>query len=482
MCKGFKRKKSRSFIVTALLFIFVFTMTGCSDKSSETTNSKVKNNNNRKSVSTKVEDGKVYASLKEAFEYVGGECKIEGKSATATKDKDTIKVVSDSKEAELNSTKITMTDEVKNINNDLYVSMSFLKEVMDARVSFDEENKVLNINTEMPLSYTKGFSVTYLKGGLKKVVDGDKRTLILVPQGKIVPEEYKNEIVVNMPIKDVMLGSTTQACLLRPIKELETVKAVTTEKKNWTIPEIINGLESGATTFVGTGKAPDYEKISTLKPSIAFVYSGPSGQKEMMDKFNELKISYAVDNDYLEEDPFGRMEWLKFVAAFYDKEEEAEKYFNEAVSKVQDIAKKVSSGKKPKVAWGMISKGEVYVPKSDSYAAKMIELGGGDYIFKSEGVGNAKISIEEFYAKAKEADVFVYASTTNYAPTLKGVLEQAPILENLNSVQNKNVWCFHADYYQSLDKTDELILDLVGIFQPEVNSGYDIKHYVKYKE
>jgi len=82
-------------------------------------------------------------------------------------------------------------------------------------------------------------------------------------------------------------------------------------------------IESGKITFVGKGSAPDYEKISSLKPEIVFVYSGPAGQQAMMEKLDELKISYAVDNEYLEENPFGRVEWMKFLAAFYDKEEEA---------------------------------------------------------------------------------------------------------------------------------------------------------------
>lgn len=479
--KNFKRKDFRKFGIMALLFMFIISMTACSSGNNETSKEKTDDNKTR-IVSTKVEDGKVYVSLKEAFEFIGGKCTVDGKNANATKDKDTVKISAGSKEAELNSKKITLTDEAKSINNDIYVPVKFLNEVMDARVSYDSEKKVLNIKTEMPLTYTKGFSVTYLKGGVKKVVDGDKRTLILVPKGKEVPEEFKSNMVVNTPITDVLAASTTQPCLMRPINELGSVKAVTTDKKNWTIPEIIKGLESGKITFVGDGKTPDYEKISSLKPSLAFVYSGPSGQKEMMQKFDELKINYAVDNDYLEENPFGRMEWIKFVSAFYDKDEEAEQYFNDSVEKVEDIAKKVKNDKKPKVAWGVISKGEVYVPKADSYAAKMIEMAGGDYIFKSSGVGSGKISLEEFYAKAKEADVFIYASTTNYAPTLKGVIDKAPMLEKLNSVQNKNVWCFHADYYQSLDKTDEIILDLVSVFQPDVNKGHEIKHYVKYAE
>ncbi len=67
-----------------------------------------------------------------------------------------------------------------------------MNEVLDARITFDEKEKIVNIKEEMPLEYTESFNIKYLKGGLKKVEDGDGRVLILVPEGKEVPEKYKS--------------------------------------------------------------------------------------------------------------------------------------------------------------------------------------------------------------------------------------------------------------------------------------------------
>ena len=200
-----------------------------------------------------------------------------------------------------------------------------------------------------------------------------------------------------------------------------------------------------------------------------------------MEKLDELKINYVVDNEYLEESPYGRMEWSKLMSAFYDKEEEAEKQFDKAIKNVEAASKKIEGKEKPKVVWATISKGKVYVPKSDSYVAKMIEMAGGEYILKDDGVGSGTISIEELYAKANEADIFVYSSSTNYSPTLKSVVEKAPILEKLQLVKDKKVWCFAPDYFQSIDKSDELIIDLMEMFHPG-STGNEIKHYVNYKE
>lgn len=477
-----KKKISCALLTVILVTTIAFPMTGCS-QTTKTSQSQVVINNEdtSKTVKTQVEDDTVYVSFKEACEYIGGKCEVNGKEAIATVGEDTIKVNGDSKDAEFNSKKIEMTKEAKIIKDGIYVPISFLNEVFNARVTFDKENKVLNIRTEMPLKYAKNFSVKYLRNGIKKVTDAEKRVLILVPEGKEVPEEFKNEIVINTPIKDVLLGSTTEACLLRPINELGSIKAVTTKEENWQIPEVKQGLKDGKITYVGSSKNPDYEKIASIKPQMAFVYTGPSGEQSMIEKFKELNINYAVNNEYLEENPFGRMEWMKFMAAFYNKEEEAEKYFNESVKKVEEASEKLPKDNKPTVAWGLISKGQVFAPKADSYVAKMIELAGGDYVFKEPGTGNAKIGLEDFYAQAKDASLFMYASSTTYAPTLKSVLEKGPALENLKAVKDKNTWCFAPDYYQSIDKTDDLIIQLMEIIHPKDGETEKITHYVKYE-
>ncbi|MGG7162455.1 ABC transporter substrate-binding protein [Clostridium ihumii] len=477
------KRISKLVISAALCTAISMSLIGCSIGEGKSTESSVVVDNEKTEnvVKTKIDEEKVFVSLKDTCNYFKGEFKLNDKDAVVKINNDEIVVNKDSETAKVNSKEIKLEQKTKADKEDIYVPIEFLSDAIDARFNYDKEEKVLNIRTEMPLKYTKAFSVKYLKGGIKKVVDGDKRTLIIVPEGKEVPEEFKNEIVIKTPAKNVLLGSTTQACLLRAIGELDSVKAVTTEAKNWSIDEIKTGLENGNIEFVGKGDSPDFEKISVLKPDLAVVYSGPAGQQKLMEKLDELKINYVVDNEYLEENPYGRMEWSKLMSAFYDKEEEAEKQFDKAIKNVEAASKKIEGKEKPKVVWATISKGKVYVPKSDSYVAKMIEMAGGEYTLKDDGVGSGTISIEELYAKANEADIFVYSSSTNYSPTLKSVVEKAPILEKLQLVKDKKVWCFAPDYFQSIDKSDELIIDLMEMFHPG-STGNEIKHYVNYKE
>lgn len=336
-------------------------------------------------------------------------------------------------------------------------------------------------NEKLELKYAKGFSIEYLEDGIKKIVDGENRTLILVPEGKTVPEKYKNEIVINTPIKSVYIASTTQACSLRAINELDSIKAVDTKEDNWEIQEVKQGIKNGKITFLGDGKAPDYEKLATLKPDLTIVYTGPSGQQDLIAKLEELKLNYVVDNEYMEDNPYGRMEWAKLVAAFYNKEKEAGTHLDAAVKKVEEVSKKMGTEKKPKIVWAMVSKGTVYVPKKNSYAAKMIEMAGAENVFDSMDVGDGKISLEQLYEKAKDADIFMYSSTRNYSPDLKSILDQAPLLKDIDCVKKGNLWVFHEDYWQSVDKTDEVIIDLMEVLHPG-KTGEKVRHFVNYKE
>lgn len=333
---------------------------------------------------------------------------------------------------------------------------------------------------KVELKYAKGFSIEYLEDGIKKVIDGENRTLILVPEGKTVPDKYKNEIVINTPIKSVFIASTNQACSLRIINELDSITAVNTKEEDWQIPEVKEGIKSGKITFLGDGKIPDYEKLAAVKPDLTIVYTGQSGQQELIAKLQELKLNYVVDNSYLEENPYGRMEWAKLIATFYNKEKEVESHLDKVVKNVEQTGKKLDMSKKPKIVWASVFGGQVYVPKEDSYAAKMIEMAGGENVLKGMDVGDGTISLEQLYDKAKDADIFMYSSTSNYSPNLKSILDQAPLLKDLNCIKKGNLWVLNEDYYQSVDKMDEVIIDLMEVFHSG-KTGEKVRHFVNYK-
>ncbi|MCC0685701.1 ABC transporter substrate-binding protein [Clostridioides sp. ZZV14-6345] len=344
----------------------------------------------------------------------------------------------------------------------------------------DKDNAQVSSGKKLELKYASGFSVEDLEDGIKKVTDGDNRELILIPKKIKIPAKYKNSNIVRTPVDNVLIASTTQACSLRTIDELDSIKAVTTEEQYWTIKEIKDLMKNGKIHYVGSNLAPDYEKIVDLNPDLTIVSSGLSeADTKFIDKLKELGLNYVVDNEYKEQNPFGRMEWTSLIAAFYDKEDIATSELDKTVQRIEEVSNKIKNKTKPKVVWASVYEGNAYIAPKDSYVDNMIKMAGGINACASIDSNEGRVSIEQLHEVAKDADIFVYSSSSDYAPNLDSIKSSAPMLADLDVVKNGNLWVFAPDYYQSVDKTDELIVDLVEMFHPGT-TGEKIKHYINY--
>lgn len=77
----------------------------------------------------------------------------------------------------------------------------------------------------------------------------------------------------------------------------------------------------------------------------------------------------------------------------------------------------------------------------------MISLAGGNYVPEDTGVNDNALStmnmqMEEFYAKAKDADYIIYNSTIDgELKTIDELLSKSKLLADFKAVKNGNVWC-----------------------------------------
>ena len=101
--------------------------------------------------------------------------------------------------------------------------------------------------------------------------------------------------------------------------------------------------------------------------------------------------------------------------------------------------------------------------------AQLIELAGGAYVFDdlpgSSGSATVTLEMEEFYARAKDADVIVYNGTIDGGVTsLAQLVEKNPLLAQFKAVQNGAVWCCDQNMYQQMIATGAIISDLHAAF------------------
>lgn len=328
----------------------------------------------------------------------------------------------------------------------------------------------------MELTYAEEFAADYYESGhvLLSISDGSR--YLIVPEGTEVPGELDEDVVVlRQPLENMYLVASAAMDMFVALDSLDSLRFSGTKSDGWYIDEARQAMETGAILYAGKYSAPDYEQILSEHCSLAIentmIYHTPE-VKEQLEKFG---IPVMVDYSSYESNPLGRTEWIKLYGLLTGKEEEAEQVFNcqaeafEAVSQAEKTDKTV-------VFFYITTNGEVNVRKSSDYLPKMIELAGGKYIFQNLGdessaSSTVSMQMEEFYAKAKDADYMIYNSTIDgELSSADDLLGKSSLLENMKAVQEGNVFCTSKNLYQSSMELGTIISDIHRILNGDTDS------------
>lgn len=184
---------------------------------------------------------------------------------------------------------------------------------------------------------------------------------------------------LEIPLKSIVSLSGTHIGMMHKIKVVDLIKGVSNRKYIYN-KTVLAGIEAG--------KVMEFEDFGLLNPesvlktnSKVIVYSGFEGKAPANeDKLSKLGIWCMPNYDWRENHPLGKAEWVKLFGVLFDKEKEANAYFDEVVKEynaIKEIAQKLSN--KPTVFSGMMYGDSWYMPAGDSYGAKLLRDAGGDY-------------------------------------------------------------------------------------------------------
>ena len=314
----------------------------------------------------------------------------------------------------------------------------------------------------MELKYAKCFSVDYYKGGYKIAKTADGTTLLIVPEGMSVPKEAPAEaIVLQQPINKLLISSTPVTSLINAVGALDAISLTTYDTTSWYIDDVKNALTSGKLVYIGDYKSPDYEKITAAGTTFAIFSTMLTD--DVAAQLKQLKVDVMLDQSVGEDHPLARVEWAKLYGAMFNKEEQAEEVFNKQDAFIENI-NKLSKLDKTVAIFYITSKGVLYARNADDYMTKMVSLAGGKYALADYGVGKtgtAKMEMEAFYDKAKDADYIIYIWSLGGKPeTLADLLGRADILKEMKAVKNGNVWCTTPDFFQISNTIGGMINDV----------------------
>lgn len=347
----------------------------------------------------------------------------------------------------------------------------------------DEMEAELIYKSSMELQYARNFAVDYYEGGyvmLTTKMDG--RKLLVVPEGKSIPQALdENIVVLRQPVENLYLVASAAMDMFRELDAMDRIRFSGQKADGWYIEEARAAMEKGSMLYAGKYSMPDYELIVSEGCTLAIENTMISHSPEVIEKLNEFKIPVMIDYSSYETHPLGRVEWIKVYGALLGKETQAD----EAFAKQVDILDRVSKEERTEktVAFFYItSNGTVNVRKTSDYIPQMINLAGGNYIFQDLGSeedhrSSVNMTMEEFYATAKDADYLIYNSTIDgEIQTMEELLGKSEMLRDFKAVREGNVWCTTNDLYQHSMSIGRFIEDLYEMLSGEPDSEEHMKY------
>ncbi|MCM1039845.1 MAG: ABC transporter substrate-binding protein [Ruminococcus sp.] len=351
-----------------------------------------------------------------------------------------------------------------------------------------ETGQTLVYKNSMELQYAENFTVDHYAGGytlLTTLMDGAR--FLIVPEDAQVPEEIDDEplrediIILQRPIEDIYLVASSAMDLFSKLDGLGTIAFSGQKEDGWYIEEAREAMQKGEILYAGKYSKPDYELIVSGGCKLAIENMMISHSPEVVEKLESFGIPVMIEYSSYESHPLGRVEWIKFYGALLGKEEEAEKIFAEQTAILEKVQADENTDKT--VAFFFVtSNGMIQVRQSNDYVAKMIELAGGNYVFKDLGDPDTKrstlnIQVEEFYAGAKDADFLIYNSSIDGGiVSVEELLDKCEPLADFKAVQEGNVWCTTNDMYQQSLSTGYLIEDIHTMLSGETEDMHYLFH------
>lgn len=271
--------------------------------------------------------------------------------------------------------------------------------------------------------------------------------------------------VLQAPLDNLYVAATSSMALFDAAGAIEQVKLTGTKADGWYIDAPKKALAEGSMTYAGKYSAPDYELLAASDCQLAVESMMILHTPEVKEKLEELGIPVFIDTSSNESHPMGRTEWVRLYGVLTGHETEAEAFFEKEKERFAEAETYTDTGLTA-AFFSISSSGNVIVRATDDYIPRMIELAGGKYIFKdllneSGNSASVRLSMEDFYNTARDADYLIYNATIeNPVKSIEELCGRSALLSDFKAVQEGHVWQVQRSLYQSPDIAARMITDL----------------------
>ena len=362
-------------------------------------------------------------------------------------------------------------------------------------ISCDSKQEKAFAKDQIALDYAQGFSLYRGEGFWEiEVSQGyagssdTYRYLVLDSGVQLNTNGY--DAVVQLPIDAVVLTSTTQvphldalgqSDLLIGFPQTDLISSTTARAR----------IAAGKVKELGAGTSANPELVLELQPDWIMI-STLGEDLRYLDIFKQAGIPALINGEYVEQNPLGRAEWIKFTGVLLGKYSEALAQFEQIKKdylEAEVLASSLPETDKPKVLSGVMYQDIWYAPGGESWAAQLLEKAGGSYVFGKEGAtGSLQLNYEVVLDQATSAPLWIGAA--DFA-SLEEMGKVEPRYQAFAAWKTGEVYTYTAkkgatgglEYFELGYLRPDLILkDLIKILHPELLPGYEPYFYQKLKK
>ncbi len=355
----------------------------------------------------------------------------------------------------------------------------------------ETQNNKNSIPYKNEIQYAKGLEIYKHQGfSILKITNpwpnsAASFTYILQEKNGIIPDSLKQFAVIPIPIKSIVVTSTTHI----PALELLGVENTLVGFPN--TDYISSGktrkrIDAGKVREVGVNESLNTEVLIDLHPDL-IVSFGINSSNPTLDNLQKSGLKVMLNGDWTEQSPLGKAEWIKFFGALYGLDSKANTIFSEIKNEYNAtlaLAKKAT--KKPSVLCGAIYQEQWYVPQGESWAALFLKDAQSDYLWaNTKGNGSLSVPFEVILEKAQNADFWIAPGDFS---SLKQMSDNNPHYNQFTSFKNKKVYSYAVNkgakggiiYFEwSPTRPDWVLKDLIKIFHPELLPNHKLFFFQK---
>lgn len=345
-----------------------------------------------------------------------------------------------------------------------------------------KDDKILTNHSKYSTSikYAKGFDIEYRDGykviTVKNIWPGSEKEFryALVKKGHPLEMPESFDEIITIPINEIVVTSTTHIPSLEML-EVDTTLVGFPSLDYISSQQTRMRINQGLIKELGKNEDLNTESLLDLNPDVIVGFAIDNHDKTLK-TIKKTGIPLVYNGDWTESSPLAKAEWIKFFAAFYDKDTLANRLFSNIENEYLNAKKIAFNAKsKPTVLSGAMYKDIWYLPQGKSWAAQFIADANGDYLWKeTKGTGSHSLSLESVLEKAEHAEIWIGPS---YYTNLVQLKKAHAVYQYFDSFKNKKVYSFTNKvgetggliYFELAPNRPDIVLkDIIKILHPEL--------------